>query len=46
MKSNLDQSLIGDAIMVLEFIHVFGVLFEVEQVLDTKVTLGKTILLL
>ena len=40
MKCELDQDLIGDSMMIVEFIHIFGELFEVDEELGGKVSLG------
>merc|ERR1711962_279383 len=31
LKSNLDKNILGDAIMVVEFVNTFGVLFKLEE---------------
>lgn len=41
LNSNLDKDLIGDAIMVVEFVNTFGSLLGFEQDFDGDVTLGR-----
>lgn len=41
MKTRLPPELFGDALMVLEFLHAFGELFDLNDEFPDGVTLGK-----
>lgn len=41
MKTRLPPEIFGDAVMVLEFLHAFGELFDLQDEFPDGVTLGK-----
>ena len=44
MRSEIPQELVGDALMVTEFVNTFGLVFEIGQEIDEKITIGNSIL--
>ncbi len=44
MTTKLSADVFGDAVMVLEFLHIFGPLFNIREVIPTKITFGEFLL--
>lgn len=41
MSTKLPADLFGDAVMLLEFLHTFGPLFNIREVIQTAITFGE-----